>query len=205
MPQDKYNQFLRELDRHPLRQIECWGVIGRGYPGSLYKLFVRFAGTGTWWHCERSVDRYPRDRDPREMYERVPALNLPVVIAGRLELTATLSCQRSNGGLVDGLTAAHQRLDAERRGRRILDAAPRAHFDGRTTSDRWSAWRESLSSKDRRLVDWLVFLDRVDLAAVPALGDSYGLLGGVDVPDSPSWRSGATSPRRSMVEVDDDR
>jgi len=63
---EETEQFLSSLGKWS----ECFGLIGRGYPNSLYKVYVRATQTSPWWCFD--LGAAPATVDPIEYQANLP-------------------------------------------------------------------------------------------------------------------------------------
>jgi hypothetical protein len=82
----------RALYRHKPEAWTVLGFVGVGYPGSLYKLYLRRGG-GRWWHAERRLGHPLGNRPP----EPQPHSE---TVRGDLRALAEVTCDPARPGLV---------------------------------------------------------------------------------------------------------
>ncbi len=107
----KWRRFEQILARVPLDRWECFGLIARDYPGSLYKLSLR-CGKARWWSFDFGPGAGQSAHDPVAYQRRLnPEHALPreCVVHGPLSLLAGLTCHPEKPALVRALALAKEK------------------------------------------------------------------------------------------------
>ena len=99
----QYEKRLRAYLAALTVDAEFFGLLGRGYPTSFYKLYVRAAGDATWWRFEMGGEPYRSpvgvDRSPLIMQSKIPVAGRAATVWAPLPRLADCDVMHSRDGL----------------------------------------------------------------------------------------------------------
>jgi hypothetical protein len=111
-----WRRLSRQVETIPAECWEVFGLIGTGYPNSLYKLFAKSSPKGRWWRFEYGLGP---SYDPVQRQAGLdPARCLPKeqVVLGGLDVLVGLVCWAERPALGRGLAMLQGISNAKARG-----------------------------------------------------------------------------------------